>query len=89
MKVDEDYSHHMLVTAPLPKFTDSSVEEHTSIATRESAGRCYEELNKKEIQRVGCIAYHHLLDVVGVPSLLMVRGASQDAVVGFLWLGPS
>jgi hypothetical protein len=37
MKVDEDCSRHMFVTAPLPKFIDSLVIEHRSIATGVSA----------------------------------------------------
>ena len=59
MKVDEDCSHQMVVTAPLTIFTDSPVKEHRSTATGESAFRCCEELNKKEIQRVKGIAYHY------------------------------
>jgi hypothetical protein len=82
MKVDEDCSLHMLVTAPLPKFIDSSVKEHRRRAMGESASRHYEQLNKKEIQRVICIAYHDYpqKDVLGVTWLLTVGGANQDAV---------
>ena len=56
MKVDKDCSHHMFVTAPLPKFVDSSVIKHGHLATGESAFRPYEELNKKGIQsQVHCV----------------------------------
>lgn len=57
MKVEEeDCSHHMFVTAPLPIFINSSVKEHRIFTFGESAHRlahrCYEELNNKEVQCV-------------------------------------
>jgi hypothetical protein len=59
MNVEEDCSHHMLVTAPLPKFIDTSVKEHRISATRISTN--YEELNEKKIHRFKCIAYNGML----------------------------
>ena len=74
MKVDEDCSHHMVVTAPLPIFIGPYVKEHRSIAFGESAFRCYKELNNKEIQCAKCIAYHYYQDgALGVTWLLIVR----------------
>ena len=37
MMVGKDYSRHMLVAAPLPKFMDSFVKEHRSTAAGEPA----------------------------------------------------
>jgi hypothetical protein len=83
MMVDEDCSLHMLVTAPLSKFIDSSVKEYTSIATGKSAYKIYEGLNNKEIQRIKYVAYGDgCVDGRGVPWLLMVRGASQIRFCG-------
>jgi hypothetical protein len=61
MKVDEDCSHEMFVTAPLPIFTDSSVIEDRSIAIGESAFKCYEEPGAQQERDTEsqCIAYHH------------------------------
>lgn len=53
-KVNTDYAHHMIVTAPLPEFIDSSVKEHMSTATGESAPS-YKEVNKRYIESNTCL----------------------------------
>ena len=83
MKVDEDCSHHMFVTTPFPKFADPTVKERTRSATGVSAHRCCEQLNKKEMKRVECIAYHSVDECRqregGEVPWLLVRGASQES----------